>query len=373
VIPVVVGGALANKVGSSGEAWVRLSWVRGLQALGLDVRFIEEITDEVADARRVKWFEDVTRRFRLEDKATLLREGEAVIGPPVEELMTLAPEATLVNISGHLTLPPLLRAFQRRVMVDIDPGFTQFWHEAGLPGANVAGHDMYFTIGELIGAPECPIPTGGIEWHAVKPPVVLDDWPQRTPLELDRFTTIATWRGAFGPIEHGGRRYGLKVHEFRKFMALPRLSGRSFEIALDIDPADGADLEALRGHGWQIADPQAVAPDPDRFRAYVESSGAEFSVAQGIYVETQCGWFSDRTTRYLASGRPALVQDTGFSRILPVGEGLVAFKTLQEAVAGAGEIAHNYADHCAAARRIAEEHFDAKRVLARFCEQAGIG
>ena len=82
-----------------------------------------------------------------------------------------------------------------------------------------------------------------------------------------------------------------------------------------------------------------MAGDPDAFRAYVQGSGAEFSVAQGIYVETSSGWFSDRTTRYLASGRPVLVQDTGFSRTLPVGEGLVAFRTLDEAVAGAAEIA----------------------------------
>jgi len=258
-------------------------------------------------------------------------------------------------------------------MVDIDPGFTQFWHQEGLAGANVAGHDAYFTIGERIGCRDCPIPTGGIDWRPVRQPVVLEDWPVVEPEEGDRFTTIATWRGPFGPVEHGGRKYGLKVHEFRKFIDLPQRSPQRFEIALDSHPADEGDVEALREHGWRIADPQLVAGDPEAMRAYVQGSSAEFSAAQGMYVDTACGWFSDRSVRYLASGRPVLVQDTGFSGILPVGEGLLAFRTLEEAVAGANEIASRYFEHCSAARQIAERYFGAERVLARFCEEAGVG
>ena len=369
---VVVAGALANKPGNGGEAWVRMSWVRGFEQLGLEVHFVEELAGEEPDPAAVRWFADVSARFGLTGRATLLHAGRATVGPPREELEAVAEGATLVNISGHLRAPNLMRAFRCRVMVDIDPGFTQFWHEAGMTGANVAGHDLHFTIGELIGTPGCPIPTGGIEWRTVRPPVVLDDWPRMPPDELDRFTTIASWRGPFGPVKHGGRTYGLKVHEFRRLIDLPVRSDQRFEIALDIDPADDRDLDALRGHGWRIVDPRTVAGDPDAFRAYVQGSGAEFSVAQGVYVDTRCGWFSDRTTRYLASGRPALVQDTGFSETLPVGEGLVAFRTLEAAAIGAADIASRYTEHCEAARGIAEEHFDARRVLARFCEEAGI-
>jgi hypothetical protein len=373
VTTVVVGGALANRAGSGGGAWVRLSWVRGLEQLGLDVRFVEELGGAAADPDAVAWFERTTGRFGLEGRATLLHRGEAVAGPPVEELLHLAPEASLVNISGHLVLPALFEGFRRRVFVDLDPGFTQFWHEAGLPEARLAGHDVYFTIGERIGAPDCPIPTGGIEWHPIKPVVVLEDWPSVAPHGLDRFTTIGAWRGPFGPIERDGHIYGLKVHEFRKLIDLPQRAGHSFELALHIHPADAADLEALLDHGWRIVDPRTVAGDPESFRAYVQGSGAEFSVAQGMYVQTGSGWFSDRTTRYLASGRPALVQDTGFSRTLPTGDGLIAFRTPDQAVAGAAAIAARYDEHCEAARRLAEEHFDARLVLARFCEQAGIG
>ena len=164
----------------------------------------------------------------------------------------------------------------------------------------------------------------------------------------------------------------MKVHEFRKFVDLPRQVQQTFEIALNIHPADTKDLNLLLQHGWEIVDPRTVVPDPIAFRCYVQTSGAEFSVAQGVYVETKSGWFSDRTVRYLASGKPVLVQDTGFSRNYPVGDGLVAFRTLGEAVVGAERIADDYDRHCRAARSLAEAHFDSDRVLGGFAEQVGV-
>jgi len=371
--PVFVAGALANKPGSGGEAWVRLSWIRGLQQLGFDVWFVEQLNGAVAiDSPQVDWFRAVTTRFGLGERAALLDPGGSIVGPDLDDLLAVAPEASLVNISGHLRPSRLFDAFACRVMIDIDPGFTQFWHAEGLAGANVEGHDLFFTIGELIGTPDCPVPVGEVDWRPVRQPVVLADWPVQAAPPAPSFTTIGTWRGPFGSIEHGGRTYGLKVHEFRKFIELPRRSPHRFELALDIHPGDEGDLSALREHRWEVTDPHRVAADPDGFRAYVQGSGAEFSVAQGVYVDTGCGWFSDRTARYLASGRPALVQDTGFSQTMPVGEGLVAFRTMEEAVAGAADIMDRYEEHSRAARRIAEEHLAADVVLERFCAEAGI-
>ena len=162
------------------------------------------------------------------------------------------------------------------------------------------------------------------------------------------------------------------MHEFRKFLDLPRLAPGTFEIALDIHPGDSADRERLFDHGWQLVDPRAASGDPHAFRRYVQSSGAEFSVAQGVYVDTHSGWFSDRTVRYLASGRPVLVQDTGFGRTLPVGRGLVPFSTPEDAVAGAASIVRDYSAHAAAARNVAEHYFAAGTVLARFTEDCGV-
>jgi hypothetical protein len=369
---VVVGGALANKAGSGGEAWVRLSWIRGLQRLGLDVWFAEELTSSTVTDDNVAYFRGVTAQFGLADRASLLVEGEAVVGVPAEDLLALAESATLVNISGHLADPPLLDRFRRRVMVDIDPGFTQYWHATGDPGARVDGHDVHFTIGENIGTPGCPIPTGGVRWLPVRQPVVLADWPVVEASNPERFTTVANWRGPFGPVEVDGRTFGLKVHEFRKVIELPSQSPHTFEIALNIHPDDHGDRAALVEHGWHLVDPSPVATEPEAFREYVQGSGAEFSVAQGMYVETCSGWFSDRSVRYLASGRPVLVQDTGFGRSLPVGEGVVAFRTLDEAVAGADRIVVDYAAHAAAARKVAEQQFGSDRVLSRLCDEAGI-
>ena len=258
-------------------------------------------------------------------------------------------------------------------MVDIDPGFTQFWYDAGLAGANVDGHDVHFTIGELIGTDGCPIPTGGIDWLPVRQPVVLDDWPAVAGGEVDRFTTIASWRGPLAPVQHGGRTYGIKVHEFRKFLDVARRSPHAFEIALDIHPDDQGDLDALREHGWRIVDPRAVAGDPQALRGYVQGSGAEFSVAQEIYVETRCGWFSDRSACYLAAGRPVILQATGFEDLLPTGRGLFAVKTAEEAADAIKAVRRDYALHAAAARSIAQDHFDSAVILGRLLAEAGIG
>jgi hypothetical protein len=268
-------------------------------------------------------------------------------------------------------MPALTSRIRRKAYVDIDPGFTQYWQASGLPVLD--GHDVYFTIGENIGRPECPIPTCGRRWHVVRQPVVLDEWPVAPPPDDARFTTVARWRGSFGRVEYDGRTFGLKAHEFRKFVQLPAITPQRYELALDIDPADEADRRMLQAAGWELVDPQHSAADTGRFREYVQRSAAEFSVAQGIYVETSSGWFSDRTTRYLASGWPALVQDTGFSRTLPVGEGLVPFRTLSDAAEGAQRIARDYDTHAAAARALAEAYFDARVVLPGFLEAAGAG
>ncbi|MEA3208234.1 MAG: hypothetical protein QOE70_1291 [Chthoniobacter sp.] len=363
--PIVVSGALANKSRSGGEAWVRMNWVLGLRRLGFDVYFVEQISAAPALAEGIRYFEAVMAEFGLLGRAALLRDdGEHLAGLHLGELMDAAPEL-LINISGHLCLEPLFSRFKRRVFIDIDPGFTQFWSAAGNPGARLDGHDVFYTIGQNIGSPECPIPTCGYEWRKTFPPVVMESWMPPPEPSFDRFTTVANWRGSYGAIEFQGRTFGLKVHEFRKFAGLPRLTGLPFEVALGIHPGDHKDRTALEAQGWRIVDPSTAAGTPGDYREYVRSSGAEFSVAQGIYVQTSSGWFSDRTAVYLAAGKPALVQDTGFSRRLPAGRGLMAFASLDEAAGAAAEIAAHHSEHSRAARAVAEEFFDSDKVLGR--------
>lgn len=383
MIKLVVSGALANKPGNAGEAWVRMSWVTGLRRMGFDVWFLEQIAEDLLadipggsndleDSRHVRYFRDVTKRFGLEGRSALINEkGGRIVGPDRSEIEELAREAVLlVNISGHLAVPSLFRSFRRKAYIDLDPGFTQFWQSNG-NGARLPGHDRYFSVGLKVGTSSCLAPANGIAWIPLPPPVLLDDWPVSHG-DPETLSTVASWRGSFGPIEHEGKAYGLKVHEFRKFMDLPSHVPQTLEIALDIHPNDDRDLEVLRERGWRILDPREVVPQPDDYRRYIQRSGGEFSVAQGIYVETGSGWFSDRTVRYLASGKPALIQDTGFSSILPADEGIVAFQTMAEAIAGARRIAIDYKAHCIAARQIAEENFESGRVLSRFLDEVDV-
>jgi hypothetical protein len=169
-----------------------------------------------------------------------------------------------------------------------------------------------------------------------------------------------------------GRRFGTKAHEFRKLATLPKRVDAHFEIATDIHPADQADRDLLRSGGWTVVEAADVAGDPGQFRRFVQGSSAEVSPTQPVYASTGCGWFSDRSARYLASGRPVLVQDTGLARTFPIGEGLLTFSDLDTAVTGARRIQADYATHAAAARNIAETYFASEVVLPRFLEMAGV-
>ncbi|MGY1688900.1 hypothetical protein [Geodermatophilus sp. SYSU D01105] len=381
---VFVAGALANKPGNGGEAWVRLSWVLGLRRLGVDVVFVEQVSSGVCvDARgtsspvessaNLAFHRAVVDAFGLAPVSSLIiDDGARFIGMPEDDLFTRAESAAaLVNISGHLTYEPLMRRLAPKVYVDVDPGFTQYWHAAGRP-LGLERHDVHLTVGQNVGTGHSPIPVDGISWRHVRPPFVLDEWSQGPDADPRRFTTVGSWRGAFGPVTWEGRTFGLKVHEFRRFAALPRTAPATFEIALDIHPADARDRALLESHGWHLVAPRGVAGDPQSFRHYVRTSGAEFSAAQGIYVETSSGWISDRTVHYLAAGRPVLVQDTGLGRTVPTGQGLLSFATMEEAAAGVREIVRNYEHHRHAARELAETWFDSDVVLSAFLEHIGV-
>jgi hypothetical protein len=366
----IVGGTLAAKAGNGGNAWTRLSWVLGLRRLGYDTYLVEEV--DAADAGARAYFTEVAAAFRLGERSSLLVGDDDQVGLSRGDVRDVASGADLlVNIDGNVVDPAIKERVARRVYVDDDPGFTQLWHAAGTRAYVLEGHDRYFTFGENIGRAFCPIPTVGIDWRPTRPPVVLDEWPPAADGRRDVLTTVGTWRPGHGRVEHAGVAYGLKAHQFRKVIELPERAPQRFELALDIHPDETGDLELLRSHGWELVDPSDVAFDPGAFRRFVEGSGGEFSAAQGLYVETESGWFSDRTVRYLASGKPVLVQDTGFSRNLPTGEGLLAYRTLEDAVAGARAISEEYDRHAAAARRVAEEHFDSDKILGRILDDLG--
>ncbi len=382
---VLVASVIATKCRNGGNARAVLNWIHGLRRLGVEVYYVEQIasphcsddrgeTVPFAESANVAYFERVMRDAGLSGTSALICDGgPETCGVAYRDLLDIAEAADLLlNISGHLTLEPLMRRLRRKAYLDLDPGFTQFWHAAGHDVARLGGHDFHFTIGENIGSRDCSIPSGDIRWRHTRQPAVLPGDAGAHSGWTGRFTTIASWRGPYGPVQHGATTYGLKVHEFRKLIDLPQRTAADFEIALDIHPADARDLQLLCDHRWRVVDPRSVVPDPQSFDEYILGSDAECSAAQGVYVATNSGWFSDRTVRYLAAGKPALVQDTGFSRNYPVGEGLIAFRTLDDAVRGVEEIQRDPRRHQQASRALAAEFFDSNRVIGRLLDEAGI-
>jgi hypothetical protein len=277
----------------------------------------------------------------------------------------------MLNVNGFVDDPEVMDGVGLRAYLDIDPGFGQMWRALDLHDM-FAGHDAHITIGERIGRPDCTVPTVGLDWITTPQPVVLDEWPIATAADQGRFTSVASWRGPFAPIEYEGVTYGLRVHEFRRFAELPDRSPEKFEVALDIHEAETGDLDLLRANGWLLADPAVEAADPWSYRDYVQRSKGELMIAKGMYVKSRSGWFSDRSICYLASGRPVVAQETGFSDLYPVGEGLLAFDDLDGAQAAVEEVAGDYPRHARAARAIAEEHFESDRVLRRLLQELGV-
>ena len=375
---VVVCGSLAQRPLAGGHAWVFLQYLLGFRELGYDVVFIDHLPEiassdasgkpcAAAESAGVAALASVMAHHRV--PWCLMFDDGSTAGMPLEEAIDHVKRSRLlVNVMGYIRNPVVLEAARRSVFLDIDPGFGQMWADLGWHNM-FTDHDHYVTIGENIGSPGCPIPSGGVQWLTTKQPVVLSAWPADHPFEPPGpMTSIASWRGPFDPIEYQGTTYGLRVHEFRKFLAFARLSPLRVELALDIHPAETADIQALDDHGWERVPPSSVGATPSSYQQYIQHSAAEFMVAKGLYVETRGGWFSDRSICYLASGRPVVAQDTGLNDLLPTDAGLLTFNTLDEALSQTSSIVTDYQRHSVAARRVAEEHFDSTKVLSRLLE-----
>jgi hypothetical protein len=372
---IIIGGSIAQKPWYGGHTWVFLQYVLGFRKLGWNVLFLDHLQPDMCidengqpctleESANLDYFVRVMKEFELDGSHALLYgDGNRVIGMSRATLREeVAHAAVMFNVMGFIRDDDVLGRTRNRVFLDIDPGFGQMWQDLGLC-TMFSGHDSYVTIGENVGHDGCSVPTCGVNWINTRPPVQLDYWKPNGETAHRSFTTIATWRGQFGPIEFHGKTYGLRVHEFRKVAVLPKSTGERFEIALDIHPADSVDKMLLENNGWILVDPRAASRDPRRYRAFIQNSGAEFMVAKNLYVETRSGWFSDRSSCYLASGKPVLAQDTGLKALYPTGKGLLLFRTLDEAISGVREISGNYAAHARAAGDIAAEFFDSNKVL----------
>jgi hypothetical protein len=368
---IIVTGLIAQHPALGGVTWFYLQYALGLARLGHDVYYIEDSgewpyrfmrggssNDRIArdPTANITHLAEIMARFGLQNKWAYRfpLESRWYGLSPAEQKALLASADLLINVSGTLERPENYRRVKRLAYLDTDPVFTQLrlargqsdlhilidTHDMHLRNQQIRGecplcfraqvdaHDVHFSFGECLSD---VVPATGHRWRPTRTLVVLSEWHPATP-HHDAFTTIMNWTSYNGEM-YGGQRYGQKDVEFERFLDLPRMVAPTvLELAIGMGKGAQTPYELLTRKGWRLVDPLQVCPDVDSLRSYTESSKAEWSVAKNGYVVGRSGWFSERSARYLAAGRPVVVQDTGFSSVLPVGEGILPFNSMEEAI-----------------------------------------
>jgi hypothetical protein len=391
---VVTGLAATYPLG--GVFWDYLQYALGFARMGHDVLYLEDSgkwcydpaheTFVESGAGNVAWFAREVRKLdaALAERWFFRDPLGATWGWDWARVVEFCRSADLfVHISASCEMRDEYYAAHRLVFIDSDPMFTQ----ASIP-AYAAGrlgdddlarrrvemmrrHDVHFTFGENIGAPDCRIPQALFNWLPTRQPIVTECFRGAgvaVPPEARRrtLTTVMSWEQAEkGPVV-GGVAYMGKSREFLRYVDLPARSALPIEIAI----SGKAPRAELRAHGWHLIEVPEVAGDPWTYRDYLARSFGEWSVAKNAYVQSRSGWFSCRSACYLALGVPVIVQDTGFGCAIPSGEGVFKFDTVDEALAAIEAVASDQPRHARAARAIANEYFASAKVLNQLIEQA---
>jgi hypothetical protein len=377
----IVLGATAVRYPLGGmNQWI-LAWLVGFRRLGHDVYLVEKSGWQASCY-------DPSRKIASDDCSY----GVAVVNGLLNRF-GLGENWCFVDATGHyhgLSQKRLEEVFQSadlfvdlegtewveecagvplRVLVDGEPGWLQMKIEkARRLGQEWCTHDYYYTAGLNIGTARTSAPTGGKTWRPLIAPVLMELFPYRAVLSDAPFSTVMNWKSN-KHIEFDGVIYGQKEVEFAKFIDLPRRTAVPMEVAVS-----GANVprQELREHGWRVLNADDVARSVDTYREYIVGSRAGFTVVKHVFAATNCGWFGDREGYYMASGRPVVVEETGFSAHLPCGLGVLAVNNVEEAAQAIEEINGNFERHSRAAREIAVEFLDAPRVLGRFLQELGV-
>ena len=374
-----------------GVAWDYLQYVIGFAQLGYEVFYYEDTWSWpyhpiqktlTSDGRySAKFLADFFQRYapHLCGRWHYFHLHETSYGMSRIAFEEIARTADLfLNVSGACMIPDMLAARCVKVFIDTDPGYNQImlseqfsWSEnVERWCASVAAHDRHFTYAENIHETDCIIPKAGLDWKNTRIPIVLELWDEiaqsRSPKGAP-WTTVMTWNAFKGKLVYQGVEYKSKGSEFEKIIELPRRLKLPLEIAVGgVD----APLERLARHGWSVLQGPEATLTPERYRDFIAGSRGELSTAKHIYVATRSGWFSCRSACYLAAGRPVVVQDTGFSRVIPAADGLVPFTSLEEAGEALRKVEADYDRHARGARVVAAECFDSRKVLRRLIDDA---
>jgi hypothetical protein len=392
---IVVVGTLASNP-YAGMAWMHMQITAGLHRLGHEVYYFETTSTWPYDPVRqsnvrdseyaVPYLARVAESFGLSGRWAYRRsysdkEWFGLSRSKAEDL--LANSDAVLNVAGATRFAEEGLQVSRLVWFGTDPVYHELSFANGDEDTRslVREHDDVVTYGENIGSEGCLIPPLPRLRAKTRQPVLLDIWQSRQPSK-NEFTTLGNWKQEGRDIQYRGQTYyWSKDREFLKFIDLPRRIDQPIELATNLrGPNTGKDREGeavralgvqadayclLKDHGWRLVHGPDFTTDPWAYRDYVRESRGEFTVARDLNVSLRSGWFSERSACYLGAGRPVITQDTGFGSVLPTGEGLFAFTTMEEILAAFEAINSDYARHSRAARAIAEEYFRAETVLAK--------
>ena len=356
-----------------------LQYVLAIRQLGHDVLYLEDTgtwhydpaSDQMVDApgRSVSYLRQVMNRHGLEDRWSFVDVKDTQHGCVGDRLDDFIQTADLfINVTGAGLLRDQYMRIPHRAYVDTDPGYVQFRAASGSvkDRRHLEAHTCHFTFGGNVGRPECEIPTLGLAWHPTVQPLCLELWPCATipPPASAVFTTVLKWQ-SYDAVVFEGRTYGGKREEFEKFQTLPARSGKTFRVVTGTSPD-----ETLTALGWSCGADANVGSTVSGYCDFIRNSKAEWSIAKNGYVRSRGGWFGDRSASYLASGRPVVMQSTGYETWLPVGEGVLTFHDMQSALEALSDVDGRLEQHCHAARALAESKFAAGRVVAALIETA---
>jgi hypothetical protein len=350
-----------------GHRWAFLNWALGFRSIGCNVVWVEWV-----DARsqgdvsaNMSALRAHLRPYGLADQIALAGLQDPRGAAPLLDLEDVAARADLlVNFTYRLP-EDIVRRFRRSALIDIDPGLLQIWMATGT--VQVARHDYDFTIGETVGTRSARFPDAGRRWLYSPPCVALESWPASPCAPEAPFTTVTHWWSEERMEEEGEWYPNDKRSGFLPFLDLPARVRQRLELAVFWHRPD--EVRELEEHGWTVRHSFTAAATPQAYQTFIRASRGEFSCAKPSYVRLATAWISDRTLCYLATGRPAVVQHTGPSRILPSAEGLFRFTDLDAAARYLREADERHDRHARAARELTEEHFNARKVTQALLER----
>ena len=385
---IVVMGFMGS-IPIAGVIWQHIHYIVGLQRLGHDVYYIEDsgripydptIGEPTTDFTYAgKMLAHLAAEFGFQRRWSFCaryQPGFPTIGLPRKHVQQLYRDAdAILNVCGAQELTDDLLTSDRLIYVESDPGLEQIKVDQRDPATleYLRRHRVLFTFGESVGTEKFVVPTNGIEWLPTRQPVVTDFWASdELPERGAVFTSIANWStSGLKDIEWRGEKFlWSKSLEFLRFVGAPAAAGETFELATNI--AEPEVRERFTANGWRFHPPDGLSADIHAYRDYIAQAKGEFTAAKDQYVRLNTGWFSDRSACYLASGRPVITQQTGFTAHYSEGSGLLAFSSLGEIAEAVKMVNADYAHHVRAARDLAREAFEAEKVLASLLERAAV-